>query len=154
MYKSCSKYKYYTPFIRDPSRVSNGSLSPPFGENPSSPVAGEATQVVESKGGLSQSSGIHERPTEHFTQCQRLVGARVPNPFLSDEMEEERGSTIPSSIFRSIEVKKAHLKPQQLPRCHSPLRFPHPSILHQPQPLVHLRTNLHHLLMWCPDEVF
>ena len=72
------------------SRVSNGSLSPPFGENPPSPVAGEATLFVEPQGEPSCSPEACERSAECSTQTQRLVGARVLTLSLSDEVKEKR----------------------------------------------------------------
>jgi len=120
-------------FSETPSWVSNGSLSPSSGENPSSPVAGEALLLAESKGGLAtQSSGIHERSVECSTQLQGLIGTQVLTLFLSDEIGEEQWNY--DAIINNKINKSKENTPEDTAASMLPLSTSIPSSMGHPAP--------------------
>ena len=135
-------------------RVSNGSFSPSSGENTSSPVAGEAKQIVETQGEPSNSPQIRERSAERFTQSQRLVGKRVMTLSFSDEVEEKRriyDTVVNIQINRNEEIDSPEdTAASTLPFstsvpssiCPAPTVITHPSS-DEPSPL----------LRWYPNDV-
>ena len=112
------------------TRVSNGSPLLPSGEKPSSPIAGEAKQTVEPKGETSRSPKTYKHSVERSTQIRKLVSERVPTPFLSDEIGEERqnyDTIVKIQINKSEENAPEDTAASMLPFSTSLPSFIHPT---------------------------